>query len=119
MALRPVFPWFGGLLTGGAGSIVTLATGAAFIWLGWALFRLEPVAWWVAGVSALLIAVSTVWTLLRTPRITWYRALDYPEKYIAQMLTAGEPSVWPGIAGTVALTIATAVYLASIRRHFR
>ena len=30
MTLRPVLPWFGGLLTGPAGSVATLVTGAVF-----------------------------------------------------------------------------------------
>jgi hypothetical protein len=120
LALKPVLPWFGGLLTGGAaGAAVTLATGGTFLWIGWALFRLRPAGWWATGVSAGVFAVSTVWTLLQTPRVEWYRALEYPQKHIDQILAAGEPSPWPAVGATVALTLATAVYLAAIRKHFR
>ena len=66
-----------------------------------------------------MVAASTVWTLFETPRVAWYRALDYPEKQIELLLRSGEPSKWPGIVATLALTIMTLIYLASIRKHFR
>jgi len=119
LALRPVLPLFGGLLTGIAGSVATLLVGGLFVWIGWALFRLRAPAWWATGISAIAVAVSTVWTLFETPRVEWYRALDYPQKHIDQVLAAGEPSPWPAVGATVAMTIVTAVYLAAIRKHFR
>ena len=119
MALRPVLPWFGGLLTGPGGSAATLVTGGIFVWIGWALFRLKRSAWWAMGASAIVVALSTVWTLIETPRATWYRALDYPEKQIELLLASGEPPKWPGVIATIALTVVTLLYLASIRRHFR
>ena len=119
LALRPVLPWFGDLLTGLAGSAATLVTGGLFVWIGWALFRLKQSGWWAAGASAIVVAVSTVWTLLETPRATWYRALDYPERQIDLLLASGEPAKWPGIVATIAFTIVTLLYLASIHRHFR
>lgn len=119
MALRPLLPWFGDLRTGVAGSALTLLSGAGFVWIGWALFRLKPSAWWATGISTILVAASTVWTLLETPRAAWYRALDYPERQIELLLTSGEPPKWPGIVATLVLTFVTLVYLASIRKHFR
>ena len=119
LALKPVLPWFGGLLTGTAGAVISLATGVLFLWTGWALFRLRPAGWWAAGASAAGFAVSTIWTLLETPRAEWYQALDYPQKHIDQVLAGGEPSRWPAVLATLVLTLATAVYLAAIRKHFR
>ena len=119
LALRPVLPWFGDLLTGAVGSATTLLIGGIFVWIGWALFRLKPSAWWATGISTIMIAVSTVWTLLETPRVAWYRALDYPEGQIERLLTSDEPSKWPGVVATLALTIVTLIYLSSIRKHFR
>ena len=49
------------------------------------------------------------------PRIEWYRALDYPDKYI---LASGRRSAVPEIAVTIVLTIVTLVYLGFIRGHF-
>ena len=118
MALRPAVPWFGRLLTGTAGSFVTIALGVVFAWTGWALFRLKTAGLWTTGIVAGVLGISTVWTLLETPRVEWYRAVDYPEKYIEQMLASGEPSAWPEIAVTSVLTVLTVVYLASIRKHF-
>lgn len=119
MAMRPVLPWFGDLRTGVAGSVATLLSGGIFVWIGWALFRLKPSAWWATGISTIVVAVSTVWTLFETPRATWYRALDYPEKQIELLLRSGEPSKWPGIVAALVLTIVTLLYLASIRKHFQ
>ncbi len=117
-ALRPVVPWFGGLLTGIGGSAAALATGAFFVWLGWALFRLKRAAWWAAVISAVIIGVSVTWTLLLTPRAAWYRALDYPQKQIDLLLASGEPPKWPAVAATIAFTLLTLAYLVSIRKHF-
>ena len=119
MTLRPVLPWFGGLLTGVEGSAATLLVGAFFVWTGWGMFRVKPSAWWATAVSAIVVALSTVWTLLATPRADWYRALDYPEKQIRLLLASGEPPKWPGVVVTITLTIVTLVYLASIRQHFQ
>ncbi len=119
LALRPLLPWFGGLLTGAAGSAATLLVGGVFVWIGWALFRLRASAWWATGISTIVVAVSTVWTLLETPRAAWYRALDYPERQIELLLLSGEPPKWPAIIATLALTIVTLIYMASIRKHFR
>ena len=119
LALKPVLPWFGGLLTGGPGAVVTLASGVAFVWIGWSLFRLRLAGWWATGISSVVLSVSTIWTLLKIPRVEWYRALEYPQKHIDQMLASGEPSPWPAIGATVALTLATGAYLAAIRKHFR
>lgn len=118
MALRPVVPWFGRLLTGWPGSVVSLLTGAVFVWIGWALFRLRAAGWWATGVSAVILAVSTVLTLQAVPRADWYRALEYPQRQIDLLLESGEPARWPGIAATATLTVVTLVYLASIRKHF-
>jgi len=119
LALRPVLPWFGNLLTGAVGSAATLLIGGVFVWIGWALFRLKLSAWWATGISAIVVAASTVWTLLETPRAAWYRALDYPEIQIERLLMSGEPSKWPGVVATLVLTIMTLIYLVSIRKHFR
>ena len=118
VTLRPVLPWFGRLLTGTAGSVTTLLVGGVFIWIGWALFHLRTSAWWATGFSTIVVALSTAWTLAETPRAAWYRALDYPEKQIERLLMSGEPPKWPGIVATLALTIVTLIYLASIRKHF-
>ncbi len=118
LALRPVVPWFGGLSTGPGGSVVTLATGLFFVWLGWALFRLKRAAWWATGASALVIGISVTWTLTRTERAAWYRALDYPQKQIDLLLASGEPPKWPGVTATIVFTLLTLVYLVSIRKHF-
>ncbi|NIQ86641.1 MAG: hypothetical protein GTN83_17870 [Acidobacteria bacterium] len=118
LALRPVLPWFGGLLTGTGGSLLTLAAGGSFIWIGWGLFRLRRRAWWATGISAVAIGVSTAWTVARTERAAWYRALDYPERQIERLLESGEPTRWPAIAATIAFTLATLGYLGWVRRHF-
>jgi len=118
LALRPVLPWFGGLLTGWVGSAVTLIFSAAFVWMGWALFRLRTSAWWATGISAIVVAISTAWTLLETPRADWYRALDYPEKQIERLLQSGEPAKWPAVVATLVFTVVTLIYLMSIRKHF-
>jgi len=118
MALRPLLPWFGRLLTGTAGSLATLVIGGLFVWIGWALFRLKRSGWWATAISTIAVAVSSAWTVLETPRGEWYRALEFPEKQIELLLAAGEPSRWPGIAASLVLTLVTAIYLASIRKYF-
>ena len=82
------------------------------------MFHLRTSAWWATGISTIVVALSTVWTLAETPRAAWYRALDYPEKQIERLLMSGEPPKWPGIVATLAMTIVTLIYLASIRKHF-
>jgi 4-amino-4-deoxy-L-arabinose transferase-like glycosyltransferase len=119
MALHPVFPFFGRLLTGAGGAFAALLAGGVLVWIAWALFRLKRSGWWATGLGTLVIAVSSAWTLIEIPRADWYRALEYPERQIERLLISGEPPRWPGIAAISALTILTLVYLMSIRRHFR
>jgi len=118
MALVPVVPIFGQLWTGLRGAVATLLFAVVAGWLARSTFRLERRGLWGTGVVLVLIGLSVAVTFARIEFVEYYRAMGYPERHLARISSAesrmGSILVWSSLA----VTLASLFYLASIRKHF-
>lgn len=118
IALRPVVPVFGHLVTGWPGSLLVLGSAALAAWLAWSTYRLRPGGWWATAIALIVFGASTVVTFGAVDPLEVYRAMGYPEEVLAAWSgspVSGRPVV---IGGTVALTLVSLVYMVRIREHF-
>lgn len=118
LVLRPAVPLFGLLVTGRPGSLLVLGGVAFTAWLARSTFRLQPGGWWATTAALIALGASTVVTLGMVDPVEIYRAMGYPDEVLAAW--SGSPATGRAvlIGGTVALTVASLVYMARIRVHF-
>jgi hypothetical protein len=118
LALKPTLPWFGRLWSGPGASVIFVLLAGVLIWSGYALFRLRRSGWWATGIVTSLLGISSCWTLYLVPRADWYRALDYPEKMIGEILGRPSGPPWLAILAVAVMSLLTWLYLFRIRHHF-
>ena len=118
MALRPVVPLFGLLVTGGWGLLLTLAAAAVSALLARGLFRLSLAAWWSTTALLVLGGVSTALTAWWVDPLELYAAAGYPEDQLPGLEGLGSGMGLVVAWGTLALTALSMVYMVAIRRHF-
>ena len=116
MALRPIVPLFGRLVTGWPAALSMLAGAGACLWMARETFALRARGWWAATAFLVLVGLSTWLTLARVPASELLLAMGYPEDSVS----SGDASFGPVASWlTLVLTLATVVYMAGIRKHFR
>ena len=115
LALRPVVPLFGWLVTGWAGAGVQLIGAGLCFWLARRVYEQLLSGWWATTIFLTLAGVSTLATLVRVDPAEWYRAMGYPEELLQAMTLRSTIPAWL----TVAVTLLTLVYMVGIRKHFR
>jgi len=114
-ALRPAVPWFGRLLTGVPGALVSLAAAVACVGLAWDTYALRLRGWWASTAFLVLVGLSTWLTVRRTEPSEMFRVLGYPEEVLPGSLSdLGPILAWL----TLVLTVLTVVYMLAIRKHF-
>ncbi len=86
---KSVMPFFGVLLTGAPATLFLLIMAVGFGWLAWALYRLNPAAWWGVMVVFVVLSVSSAVTFARIDIIEMYRQMGYPQQQIEQMQKFG------------------------------
>jgi hypothetical protein len=98
LVYNSVLPCFGVLLSGLPGTLVCLFVAALWFYLGWAWYRLQPMAWWITLTVLLLFAVSNVVTFTRVDFMDMYRLMGYPPEQIALIekfnFLTGKTIVW-------------------------
>ena len=80
-----VMPFFGRFISGAPGMAMALALSVVWGWSAWAVYRLQPAAWWtVLGVMTVM-AMSTLLTFGRVDIMEMYQVMGYPEEQIKLM----------------------------------
>jgi len=118
MALRPVVPLFGALVTGWAGAALLLVGAAALGALALGVYRLSSWAWWATTLLLIAVGVSAAVTCWATDPVLLYRELGYPESAVAE---GGSPALFVravGVWGSLGFTLLSLVYMAAIRPRF-
>jgi hypothetical protein len=113
-ALRPALPLFGSLWTGWPGALALVAVAGICAWLARETYRMTRLGWWATTVFLVLGGVSTWVTLRRLGAAGLCRALGYPDGVPLPDASFAVAAEWL----TLATTLATAVYMTRIRRHF-
>ena len=113
-------PFFGTLLSGPAGAVVTLATAGIVTYLAWGTYRLQPAAWWATLVFMIAQTANVVVTFSRIDLIAMYEQMGFPAEQLDQMRkwgTAQMLSEW-GPLGWVAFSVIFLGYMLYLRRYF-
>lgn len=119
LALRPIVPLFGKLVTGGWGLMLTLAGAGVSAWLARGIYRLSMAAWWATTALMLVGGLSTALTAWQIDPVELYAASGIPPDQLAGVEGLGSNLLVAGAWGTLALTALSLVYMLAIRRHFR
>jgi hypothetical protein len=113
-----VLPAFGVMLSGAGGAFVCLALAAAWAWSARAVYRLNPVGWWMALAILCLGTVSSLITFSRIDLLEMYRLMGYTNRQIMTMkrfsFIQGQGMAYLSLAGALPL----ATYLFSVRKYF-
>ncbi len=115
LALRPVVPLFGWLVTGWSGAGLLLIGAGLCFWMARKIYEQLLSGWWTTTIFLTLAGVSTWVTLVRVDPAEWYRAMGYPDELLEAMTLGSTIPAWL----TVAVTLLTLVYMAAMRKHFR
>jgi len=115
MALQPIVPFFGYLVTGIPAVILILIGAAACGWLARATYLQKSSGWWSSLLFLTGIGVSTTVTLARIQPAEWMLAMGYPEE-MTDLVSDG--AVRAGVWVSAAITVVSVVYLLAIRRYF-
>ena len=118
LALKPLFPLFGILVTGWTGALMVLASAAYFAYLARSSFKLAPSAWWGAFICLLLFGISTAMTVMRVDLVLLFRALGYTGPQLAALQDSG--TLWRPLTllVTLLMTVVSLVYMLAIRKYF-
>ncbi|MFA5192753.1 MAG: hypothetical protein WC740_18750 [Verrucomicrobiia bacterium] len=85
LAYNSVMPFFGKLISGAPATMLCLVITSLMAWTAWAIYRLEPAAWWVTVVLFALMMVSAALTFARIDLIEMYRLMGFPPDQMARM----------------------------------
>lgn len=85
LAYNSVMPFFGQLISGAPATMLCLVITSLMAWTAWAIYRLEPAAWWVTVVFFVLMMVSAALTFARIDLIEMYRQMGFPPDQMAQI----------------------------------
>jgi len=113
-----VFPIFGILLSGAAGTMMIVLVALLLGFLAWGVYRMRVAAWWGAVVVTVAGSVSGILTFSRVGLVELYEAMGFPEEQIetiTQYATydSAHMVLYTGLWVVVALG-----YLLYIRRYF-
>ena len=115
LALRPVVPLFGWLVTGWPAALLLLLGVGLCLWMARKTYEQLPSGWWATTFFLTAIGVSTWVTLVRVEPAEWYRSMGYPDELVEAMTIGSTVPAWL----TVAITLLTLIYMARIRKHFQ
>lgn len=118
LAIRPVVPVFGVLITGWPGAVLTLILGVAAGLLARSVYRLSKTAWWVTSVSLVVLGAALAITFQLVEPAEFYGALGYPRQQLDALATTAHWWRLFGVWGTVGLTLVSVGYMLTIRRRF-
>jgi hypothetical protein len=118
MAARPVVPWFGILLDGWPGSVLTVLLAVLCGALAFAVYRRVPGAWTLTTGTMVLAGISCAVTFGSVEPAELYRLLGYPEPGLEDVGRGG--LLWEAalVWGSLALTLLSVAYMLAIRRQF-
>jgi hypothetical protein len=115
MALRPVVPLFGTLVTGRAGALLLLAAAALLGRLALAVYRCSMRAWWATTLLLVAVGLSVGVTSWVVDPVLLYRELGYPEPASAAPVRFVRAV---GVWGSLGFTLLSLIYMGAIRRRF-
>jgi hypothetical protein len=113
-----VFPFFGKLLHGVAGTAVFLVLTIVWLYAAWAIYRLKRAGWLITVVTVGLLTISNAVTFGTIDLTEMYRAMGYSEAML-QQIKAVSFSGRQILAMTLIGAALLLGYLAFIYRYFR
>lgn len=119
LGYKSVMPFCGVLISGLPATVILVVWAILWSWLAWALYRLNPMAWWITVVAFVLLGVSNAITFMRVDLMEMYRQMGYPEQQIAQMQKFSVISGKNVAAWTAFCVVPCAGYLLWIKKFFR
>lgn len=115
----PMFPFFGRYVTGASAVALFLALAVLDTYLAIALFRLKPLAWWIAIVAAPVRLLSMATTFGRADLVQAYAKLGWSDAQLrmlnASPLIRSHVVLWWSLISSVLFF----GYLLWLRRYFR
>ena len=117
IAYGGMVPMFGTVLTGFTGIAVTGALAGLWGWCAWATWRMRIAGWWAAFLSTVLMTLSGAVTFATVDLIEIYRRAGFPEEQM-QVLEDFRIDGRLMAGAMIALTIAVAAWMLSVKRHF-
>jgi hypothetical protein len=112
-------PFFGTILSGLPGAVVTFALLLLIAYTAYGLYRLDIKAWWCALLINVGWLVSTVITFSRVSMQAFYEKMNFPEQQLEQMkqfFAMWEQYMYIPL---VLWLVVVGVYLLYIRRYFK
>jgi len=75
-------PFFGSIISGLPGALVTMIYTVLCCWLAWGVYRLKAPAWWGSLFLTLVFMGSAIATFSRVTLIQYYEAMDFPAEQL-------------------------------------
>lgn len=111
-------PFFGTILTGGAGAAATLLVMLIMGYTAWAAYRLRIEAWWLAVGLVAAWGVSAVTTFSRVDLMEFYERMSFPPDQM-ELLRQSPVMETQSVIALSALWVAAAlIYLAFTKKYF-
>ncbi|MBU0679690.1 MAG: hypothetical protein KJ626_16430 [Verrucomicrobia bacterium] len=113
-----VLPFFGRIISGATGAVVTLSAAAVCLYAARAMYKLRVSGWWCAFLLMLAWGVSSAVTFYKVSFIELYEHMNFPAEQIQMMEQTGMP---PGSAMAFFMSmwfIASLMYLLYIKKFF-
>lgn len=85
LTYRSMLPFFGGFITGPAGTAGYIVLAGVWAWCARALYRLDVRGWWLLVAGMLVFTVSHVMTYMRHDVMELYALMGYPEQQMEQI----------------------------------
>lgn len=114
-----VIPFFGEILDGVQGALVTVAIALLMAYIAWGTYRLRIMAWWLSILAVITWSASVAITFSRISFWELYERMNFPQEQIDMMkemvmLKGPIIAVFVGIWAVIALG-----YLIYTRRYYR
>lgn len=117
LPLSGVVPVFGVFVSGVPGYVLILAVAGIMLFLGWALYRLRPGAWWLLLGVMLLMASSSAVTFWQADLGVFYTKMGFASRVVAAATQFGQMTALKWFGSVTFLP--WFIWLLYVRRHFR
>ncbi len=119
IAYGGVFPFFGIVLSGLAGSVMILLSSAIWGYLAWGLYKLRANAWWGTIGMGVIYMISTIITFIHVDLFDFYRKMGLPERDLQMLKNFNHLNSEMMVVMMIISGLLYSGYLLFIKKYFR
>jgi len=119
LAYGGLMPFFGTIVSGLPGTLLTMGLAGLSLWIGWMWYRLKVIGWWALAATMIVLSLSNIITFSHLDIVELYQKMGFPQAQIdlirRQGLISSRFMVWNSLVWLAPML----GYMLWAKRYFR